>query len=256
MNKDERAGSRPLAISRPWLGVAGCLGGGVLGVVIVVALFLAAITLFVFFPHIIWGPKNNLSAFTTALGKLHEAPALRVYTREIAVSVDDSKSTQITLRAWLIPVGPGWPVEVGKTNVEILAPGNKVQYVVPLSDQSTVVASAAHGSSDTDACVWTVTMPPPRVDETLVEVQSDPRKMKISVDRDYVDHLVGDDAAKDAALASIRAAVILEAASEPAMFEVREKARATVASMIRALLPEEYQQCEIIVRWSDDPDVS
>ncbi len=256
MSTDEHAGSKPLAISRPWLGVAGCLGGGVIGVVIVVVLLLAAIALFVFFPHVISGSNNSASAFTTALSKLREAPSLRVFTREIAVHVDATTPTEVTLRAWILPVGPGWPIEVGKTKAEILAPGNRVQYVVPLNDGSEAVTSAAQDSSDPSACVWTVILPPPRVDETLVEVQSDPQQMKISIDRDYVDHLVGDDAAKDAALASIRAAVIREASSETAMFEVREKARATVASMIRALLPEEYQACTILVRWSDEPNAS
>ena len=37
------------------------------------------------------------------------------------------------------------------------------------------------------------------------------------------------------------------------MFEIREKARGTVAEMIRALLPPEYKDCDIEIRWSDDP---
>jgi hypothetical protein len=36
---------------------------------------------------------------------------------------------------------------------------------------------------------------------------------------------------------------------------VREKARETVAEMIRALLPARLADCEIIVRWSDEEAV-
>jgi NAD(P)-dependent dehydrogenase (short-subunit alcohol dehydrogenase family) len=53
--------------------------------------------------------------------------------------------------------------------------------------------------------------------------------------------------------ASIRAAVLDAARAETAMFEIREKARGTVAEMIRALLPPEYKDCDIEIRWSDDP---
>jgi len=99
---------------------------------------------------------------------------------------------------------------------------------------------------------YVVTLPPPRVDESLVEVQSDPAKRREMVDRDWLDHLVGDDSARDAALASVREAVIEAARSDSAIFEVREKARATVAEMIRGLLPSEYRDSTIDVRWTDE----
>jgi len=37
------------------------------------------------------------------------------------------------------------------------------------------------------------------------------------------------------------------------MFEVREKARATVVEMLRALLPEDLRDRPIRIRWSDEP---
>jgi hypothetical protein len=63
---------------------------------------------------------------------------------------------------------------------------------------------------------------------------------------------VGDDSARDAALAAIRAAVIRQASSETAMFEVREKGREVVADMIRALLPADLRDRRIEIRWSDE----
>ena len=62
----------------------------------------------------------------------------------------------------------------------------------------------------------------------------------------------GDDSARDAALAAIRAAVIRQASSETAMFEVREKGREVVADMIRALLPADLRDRRIEIRWSDE----
>ena len=139
-------------------------------------------------------------------------------------------------------------MEVGRTNVEIVAPGNIVQYIVPLDG-----ADAAHTPSvELVDAIIIITLAPPMVDEKLVEVQSDPKKLRIEVDRDWVDHVAGNDAARDAALGLIRAAVVREASSDLAMFEVREKARATVAEMIRALIPANERGRVVRVRWSDE----
>lgn len=248
---------KPLAQSRPWLTVAGCLGGGMLAIALAFALLIAAVVVFVFFPEIVGLGKPGPTAFINAIGELRKAPALRVGTREIAVHVDASVPTETTIRAWLVPVGPGWKVEVGRTKVDVFAPGNTVQYIVPLEIngkklETPVKFERTKSGAAGDDQIWTVTLPPPRVDESLVEVQSDPRKIRIEVDRDWVDHVVGDDKAKDAALASIRAAVVKQASSETATFEVREKGRAVVADMIRALLPEEFRSRKIVVRWSDE----
>jgi hypothetical protein len=253
---------KPLAQSRPWLTVAGCLGGGMIAIALAFALLIAAVVVFVFFPEIVGMGKPGPTAFINAIGELRKAPALRVGTREIAVHVDASVPTETTIRAWLVPVGPGWKVEVGRTKVDVFAPGNTVQYIVPLEIDGKKLETpvkfghakpngTAGGAADDQ--IWTVTLPPPRVDQSLVEVQSDPRKIRIEVDRDWVDHVVGDDKAKDAALASIRAAVVKQASSETATFEVREKGRAVVADMIRALLPEQFRDRRIVVRWSDEP---
>lgn len=47
---DERP-QPPLATSRPWLSVAGCLGGGMIAA-FVVLLVLALVALFIFFPQL------------------------------------------------------------------------------------------------------------------------------------------------------------------------------------------------------------
>jgi len=242
---------KALQTNRPWLAVAGCLGGGFLGMLAFLMLAAAVVVVVVFFPQ--WlpgGGGGETRAFTRAVGELRKSPSLRVATREVAVRVDASVPTETTLRAWLVPVGPGWKVELGRTKVEVFAPGNIVQYIVPLGDDSRAVEAMAAVGEDGS---WTVTLPPPRVDGSLVEVQSDPRRLRVEVDRDWVDHVVGDDAARDRALSMIRTAVIEEASAPTAMFEVREKSRRTVADMIRALLPDEHRARDIIVRWTDDP---
>lgn len=242
---DTRNGS--LATSRPWLSVAGCLGSGVVGAFFLL-LVVVAVVLFVFFPPF-GGIDPKKVVFLTALGELQKSPALRVATREIAVQVDASVPTEATVRPWILPFGPGFPVEVGRTRATILAPGNIVQYVVRLDDPD---GSPQIEFEAEDLVV--VTLPAPEVDEALVEVQSDPARLELSLDRSGFDRIVLSDAARDAAMRDIRAAVVRAAASEPAMFEVRAKARAEVAEMIRALVPERWRSQRIAVRWRDDPD--
>ena len=245
-----------LATNRPWLTVVGCLGGGTLAIGLAFFLIIAAVVIFVLLPTLTPTAAATQAKFISALGKLTEAPALKVATREIAVRVDASTPTEATVRAWLVPIGPGWKIEVGRTKVEILAEGNRVQYVIPLeADGRRVQAEISGDFKGIDGEV-VVILPPPQVDETLVEVQSDPKRMKIQIDRDWADHVVGDDEARDEALAAIRAAVVREASSDLAMFEVREKARATVVEMLRALLPESLRNRPIRVRWSDEADES
>lgn len=243
-SNDERGA--PLATSRPWLSVLGCLGGGTFAIGAALLAIVVAVVAFVVFDG--FSGSGARPVIFSALGKLCEAPALRVATREIAVRVEASVPTEATIRPWLVPYGPGWRVELGLTKVELLVPQNVVQYIVPLDAFKSDIRAEHTGDG------WIVTLPPPRVDETLVEVQSDWTRVAREVDRDWVDHLVGDDAAEKLAIGTIRAAVVREASSDVAMFEVREKARATVAEMIRALLPEHSRARRLEIRWSDDPE--
>lgn len=244
---------KPLQTSRPWLTVLGCMGGSAIAAFAMLLLAVAALVVVVFFPQLVGlgGGGAPPAAFLTAIGELRKAPALKVATREIAVRVDVTVPTEASIGSWL-----GWKVELGRTKAEVVAPGNTVQYIVPLQVDGvaveTPVAFEGAGKGEGGAPVFVVVLPPPRVDLTLVEVQSDPRRMRVEVDRDWVDHLVGDDSARDAALAAIRAAVIRQASSETAMFEVREKGREVVAGMIRALLPAELRDRRIEIRWSDE----
>jgi hypothetical protein len=244
---------KPLQTSRPWLTVAGCMGGGVLAAVVVLLVVAAILVVVLFFPRLVGlgGGDAPPTAFLTAIGELRKAPALKVATREISVRVDVTVPTEASVGPWL-GEWLGWKVELGRTTAEVVAPSNTVQYIVPLQVDGVAVETPVSFGKRGGEPVWRVVLPPPRVDATLVEVQSDPRRLRVEVDRDWVDHLVGDDSARDAALASIRAAVIRQASSEVAMFEVREKGRAVVADMIRALLPAEHRGRRIEVRWSDE----
>lgn len=48
---------KALQTNRPWLAVAGCLGGGFLGAFVFVALAVAVVVVLVFFPH--WLPGGT-----------------------------------------------------------------------------------------------------------------------------------------------------------------------------------------------------
>lgn len=244
---DTRDGS--LATSRPWLSVAGCLGGGVAGLVVSLVA-VVVIGVLVFFPDLLQPSRQRQAVFLSALGELQEAPALRIATREISVRVEASVSRATRIRPWILPFGPGVDFEIGSTRVTLMSPENTAQYIVDLASPDGVPTV----SFDGETVVYT--LPPPRVDETLVEVQSDPSKLLVDVDRDWADHLLRDDRARNEALAAIRAEVVRAASSGPAMFEVREKGRSVVADMVRALVPEKWRGERIVVRWTDecDPD--
>ncbi|MFZ9881486.1 MAG: hypothetical protein ACO3QC_08810 [Phycisphaerales bacterium] len=199
---DGGSGRHALATSRPWIPVAGCVGGGAVFVLLACALIVGAVALFVFFPDLVGGGDRPAKAqFLSALGELERAPALRVATREVNVRVDAMVPTEATLRPWLVPVGPGLRVEVGRTQVEIVAEGNRVQYVIPLGGvegAGSRIEKSFVGAGDDLTLV--LTMPPPQVDETIVDIQSDPRRLKLQIDRDWVDHVVGDHPARALAL--------------------------------------------------------
>ena len=240
--------AKPLQTSRPWITVAGCLGGSAL-TILVILLLVAALVLFVLFPEILdfgGGQRRAMTArIVTALGELSEKPALRVATREIAVQVEVTAPTQKTWRPWIVPIGPGLDVTIGQTKATVTSPSNTVQYIVPIQ-RSNWRLEVEDGAA-------IVTLPPPSVDEAIVEVESDPAKLEIAIDRDWADHVFGDDSAKNAALAAVRKAVVEQASSPVAMFEVREKCRKTVADMIAALIDPKHRPERIIVRWTDDP---
>jgi len=241
---------RPLDTSRPWLSIAGCLGGGVV-VAIVGVLLVAAIVAFLLLRGCGGGGPAIEIQFETALGRLREAPALKVATREISVRVEVDRPNVARFRVWPEAIGGGWPVEIGRTRATVVAPSNRVQYIVPLDRQAPV---ATVWSDDGLRRTVVLTLPAPRVDDELVEVESDPRAVRVEIDRDWADHLLDDGSARDLALARVREAVLEEASSDTALFEVREKARATVEGMIRALLPPAWSAHEIRIRWDDEPD--
>jgi hypothetical protein len=244
--------SAPLSTNRPWLAVAGCLGGGI-ATAVVCAVVLAVVMLLVFFPNALGlGSGASLTAVSSAIGELRRTPALRVATRKVAVEVDVSTPTEIKVRPWILPIGEPTTIEVGRTTARVVVADNIVQYVVAFDAFPPGEEPEVREVDHPDGRRVVVVLPPPQVDEALVEVQSDPAKRSEEVDRDWLDHVVGGDGARDRALASVRQAVIDTARSEVAMFEVREKARGTVAEMIRALLPPEYKDCAIEVRWTDD----
>lgn len=241
--------AKPLQTSRPWLTVAGCLGGSVITLVII-ALVLLLVVLWVLFPD--WfdfGQRQRTvqARVIGALGELAEKPALRVATREIAVQVEVEVPTEFTWRPWVIPIGRGFDLTVGSTKATVTSPSNTVQYVVPLDRSKRARVSGPDGSG-----AITVWLPPPVVDQAVVDVESDPAKIDIALDRDWADHLLRNDAARNAALAAVRESVVQQASSPVAMFEVREKSRKTVAEMIRALIPDTHRPGQIVVRWTDE----
>ena len=161
--------------------MAGCLGGGVL-TGFFVAFTAVVIAVLVFFPQMVGlGKGQTQIAITNALGELRRAPALKVATREVAVMVDASKPTELTVYPWIVPIGEPTKVELGRTTTQLVVPGNKVQYIVPLDAFKPGEEPDVREVERADGRLFVVVLPPPRVDESLVEVQSDPTKLSEAV---------------------------------------------------------------------------
>ena len=155
---------------------------------------------------------------TTAYRILSDKPKLVVLTPSLDVMLTRSSETRVL-----------WgKLDLGTTIVRLEAHDNRVQYIVPLEEltESDLQYDAARN-------VLTVVAPAPRVDDMLVEVQSDPSKIEIETDNGWLklDRYSGKPL-REEAKAQLREAVLKQ--SDKPM--INEQARASAAQAITALL--------------------
>jgi hypothetical protein len=99
---------------------------------------------------------------TSTIGKMHSHPKLVVLTTQIDAEVAKASNT-----TW---VG----INFGTTSVRVRAHENKVQYYIPLQGLQT-----SNFVFDPARKKLVVRVPAPRLDEELVDVQSDPSKIDV-----------------------------------------------------------------------------
>lgn len=170
----------------------------------------------------VFGPSPAPPAvvtLTNALGELQAQGGLLAGWREIDTHIECDDPTIIGAF--------GYSIQVGTKHIWLAVSGNRVQYIIP--------ADGRWKASEVDGVI-VITAPPPIVNEKIVEVQSDPSKIRAMIDNDWGGHFTGDAKAVDKLKGTIRANVLAVASSEAALGGVRESARKTVAEFCRNVL--------------------
>ncbi len=139
----------------------------------------------------------------------------------------------------------GYSLQVGTKHIWLAVPGNRVQYIIP--------ADGTWTAQEVDGVV-VITAPPPVVNEKIVEVQSDPSKIRTMIDNDWGGHFTGDAQAVDKLKGVIRANVLEVASSQAALAGVREMAQVTAAEFFRGvfIMAARGQPVEVRVLFADD----
>jgi hypothetical protein len=162
----------------------------------------------------------------TSLERLRDESKLVVFTADVSVMVTKFSDKKV------------YGIDFGTTTVRLRASGNKAQLVIPLNELS-------EGDFQFDEATnkLTITLPPPRVDETLVEVQTDPNFYEIQTDIGWarLDKFSGD-FLREQARRDLRPAVLLEAGNQhilkAAETSGREKVTALMEAVIKPIRPE------------------
>ena len=162
-------------------------------------------------------PEINVNTTVmSALGELHKSSKLVVMTASIDVSiVRESRKTIL----WDL-------LDLGTTTVSIDLPDNKVQFYIPMDGLS-------RDSFNYDGSKLSVTVPAPVPDEEIVEVQSDPRRIRVRTDVGWgrLRSRSGEQLRQEA-LTEIRSHVLAQAKAEP----LRLAAESAAATELRSIL--------------------
>ncbi len=181
------------------------------------------------------------STLTSALGDLQPQGGLLVGWREIDTRVKFDRET--TVGAF------GYKVPVGSVHVFLDVPGNRAQYIIPSNGPNDEHWDAQPISES----VIMLTLPAPIVNDKVVEVQSDPGKIKVYIDNDWMEHLIPSGGDIDQAKKLLRQAVIETAQSKPALAEVRIEARQVARKFFSELFTRSLgRPVTVIVQFADE----
>ncbi len=173
----------------------------------------------------------------TQLGELEVSPRFVVGTREIVAETTEVATTELAA-TWL---HQSLRLPIGKTVTRVRATGNQVQYIVDLREISVDVSA--------DGRAMQVLAPAPRVDQAMVDVQSDPAAYEILVDKDWLHHVLSAQADIDAARRALRGAVVEAGGHPAALLEAAEEAKPLIEALIKGLLPPDSGIEEVSVQF-------
>jgi hypothetical protein len=171
----------------------------------------------------------------TSLQRLREESKLVIYTADISVMVTKFSEKKVLYGK----------LDLGTTTVRLRASGNKAQIVVPLNE-----IGEGDFQYDEVAKKLIVTLPAPKVDETVVEVQTDPTYYEIETDIGWarLDGFSGD-FLREQARRDLRPAVIFEASQPRILKAAEESGRQKVAALLEAVVKPMQPETSVAVEF-------
>jgi hypothetical protein len=186
-------------------------------------------------------PQVSISTIIqTSLERLRKESKLVVYTADVAVMVTKFSEKKVLYGK----------VDLGTTTVRLRTSGNKAQLVVPLQE-----VGPDDFTFDSAANRLTISLPPPRVDETVVEVQTDPSFYEIETDVGWarINKFSGD-FLREQARRDLRPAVIAEA-SHPRIVELaKESGRETIGALLEAVIKPMSPNTTVQIEFKPSPE--
>lgn len=177
------------------------------------------------------------NTLTSALGDLQPQGGLLVGWRPIDTRVQVNREKTVGVF--------GYPIPLGSVHISLEVPGNRAQYIIPADGQWTAEAVSES--------VIMLTIPPPIVNDRVVEVQSDPGKIRVYIDNDWMEHFIPSGGDIDEAKRLLRQSVIETAQSKPALAEVRIEARRVAGQFFGELFTRSLgRSTTVVVRFADE----
>ena len=175
--------------------------------------------------------STTVTIYAGAIRELKKTPKLVVCTAVIDAEVNMTNVKEILVA--------GFPIPLGTTTVRVKASDNKVQFFIPLASLQEGEAGARFKEE------WrlgklhkiTVTLPGPRLDGEMVEVQSDPAKIDVEINAGGVRLKSCSGAVlRDEAMRDLRGAVIVQGRHQILTESVRNKGQEVATETLGKLL--------------------
>jgi hypothetical protein len=166
------------------------------------------------------------TSISSSVDKMHSVSKLVVLQSEVSVEIRESSEKVIHIK--------GFDLDLGTTTVSVRCAGNRIQYYVPMEKVST-----GDFSYDASRNRLVVRIPRPRLDDAMVEVQSDPAQLEIQTRLGWarLDNFSGQ-ALREVALKKLRSAVLNEGRSPIHAEAAAARARSALEKVLAPLAGE------------------
>lgn len=175
-----------------------------------------------------WGPDYHITRITsTAIGEIKKESKLVVMSTQITVY---EKITSEKRVLW-------GKLNLGTTVVEMRVHGNKVQYVIATQ---AIRSDSFHWDAKENELV--IEVPSPILDEEIIEVQSDPKRIEVHKDIGWARlESYSGKTLENQIRSNLRTLVIQQGKSELLLDKARSHAEATIRETVTKILQKEKQ---------------